>query len=142
MAGSWTRDEVADMKPVRTSAFVDAVPNDGRGRRLPLTSLRLRVRNLFLYVAAEIHCNGMSGRQAAEWLHKKLGRYRECAWRGDRDEERCPPRLVGRVEALMWCVLKCSDRVPGERLIRLVLARGNLPTDYSLPTRRDPFDHR
>ena len=89
-----------------------------------MTLLHLSVRDHFLRAAADIHCTGMSDRAAAAWLHKKLARYRECAWRRDRVETWCPPRLAGRIEALMWSVLKCSDRVASERLIRNVLADG------------------
>ena len=111
------------MKPHRPSIFADAVPLDGRGHRLPLTLLHLSVRDCFLRAAADIHCAGMSDRAAAAWLHKKLCRYRECAWHRRRAEASCPPRLAGRIDGLLWCVLKCSDRVVSEELIRKVLAR-------------------
>ena len=79
---------------VRTADLTNAVPvDDGRGRRTPLTLLHLSVRDHFLRAAADIHCTGMSDRQAAAWLHKKLARYRECAWQRDAPEECCPPRL-------------------------------------------------
>jgi len=94
----------------------------GPGHRTPMTLLHLTVRDLFLRLAAEIHCARMSDRQAAEWLHKKLVRYRECAWQRDRVEEECPPKLYGRVEGLLWAALKCSDRLVGVGLIRKVLA--------------------
>ena len=87
-----------------------------------MTLLYLSVRDHFLRAAADIHCTGMSDRQAAAWLHKKLARYRECAWQRDRVEECCPSRLAGRVDGLMWCVLKCSDRVVSEMTIRRALA--------------------
>jgi hypothetical protein len=109
------------MKPHRPSIFADAVPV-GRGHRTPMTTLRLTVRDLFLRAAAEIHCIGMSDRQAAEWLHKKLSRYRECAWRRDQNEALCPPRLAGRVNGLLWAALKCSDRLVSERTIRRKLS--------------------
>jgi hypothetical protein len=114
----------ADMRPHRPSVFADALPV-GRGHRLPMTLLHLTVRDHFLRAAAEIHCTGMSDRAAAAWLHTKLARYRECAWRRECAEEQCPPRHAGRVEALLWSVLKCSDRLVSERLIRCVLARSS-----------------
>jgi hypothetical protein len=114
--------EVADVRPHRASVFADATPLDGRGRRTPLTLLQLSVRDHFLRAAADIYCTGMSDRQAAAWLHKKLARYRECAWQRDRVEECCPSRLAGRIDALMWCVLKCSDRLVSEMTIRRALA--------------------
>ena len=46
------------MKPVRASAFADAVPVDGRGRRTPLTLLHLSMRDHFLRTAAGIYCTG------------------------------------------------------------------------------------
>jgi hypothetical protein len=109
------------MKPDRPSMFGDAAPV-GPGHRLPMTLLHLTVRDLFLRAAAEIHCKGLSDRQAAEWLHKKLSRYRECAWQRDCFEEQCPQRLYGRVNGLLWAALKCSDRVVSERTIRRALA--------------------
>jgi hypothetical protein len=111
------------MKQVRPSTFSDAMPLDLRGRRLPMTLLRLDVRDAFLRLAADIHCTGLSGRQAAMLLHVRLGRYREGAWRRDQILDAVPPRLAGRIDGLMWCVLKCRDHVPSVRLIRLVLAR-------------------
>jgi hypothetical protein len=95
----------------------------GPGHRLPMTLLHLTVRDGFFRLAAEIYCTGMSDRQAAAWLHTKLSRYRSGAWRRDRSEKLVPRRLAGRVDALMWCVLKCSDRLVSERLIRMVLGR-------------------
>jgi hypothetical protein len=70
-----------------------------------MTLLHLTVRDCFLRLAAEIHCAGMSDRQAAAWLHSKLSRYRAGAWWRDRVEPECPPRLYGRVNGLMWAVL-------------------------------------
>lgn len=117
------------MKPHRSSAFDDAAPADYRGKRLPMTLLHLTVRDLFLRAAAEIHCTGMSDRAAAAWLHKKLGLYRVCAWRRDFAETECPPRLYGRVNGLMWAVLKCSDCAVSERTIRRKLS-----PNYSWPS--------
>jgi hypothetical protein len=110
---------------VQRIGLTHAVRIDGRGRRTPLTVLRLSVRDHFLQAAADIYCTGMSDRAAAAWLHKRLARYRECAWRRDRALGECPPRLAGRINAVMWCVLKCSDRLVSERLIRAVLSRSS-----------------
>jgi hypothetical protein len=110
------------MKPVFRADLTNAEPADYRGKRLPLTLLHMTVRDHFLRAAAEIHCTGMSDRQAAEWLSQRLARYRETAWQRDRVEEECPQRLYGRVNGLLWAVLKCSDRLVGVELIRKVLA--------------------
>ena len=109
--------------PIRSSNLARAAPLDGRGRRLPLTLLHLTVRNCFLRAAAEIHCSGMSGRQAAAVLHTRLSRYRSGAWRRDASEPLVLPRLVGRLDGWLWCVLKVHDRLVSERLIRAVLSQ-------------------
>jgi hypothetical protein len=88
-----------------------------------MTLLHLRVRDLFLRLAAEAYCAGMSNSAAAEWVHRKISRYRACAWQRDRVAETVPPRLTGHVNGLLWCVLKCRHRVPSARLIRLALSR-------------------
>ena len=93
------------MKPLRHPL----VP-DGRGHRTPQTLPFIDERDTLLREAADRFCVGMSDRQAAAMLHAKLARYREGAWRRDRSEALCPPRLAGRIDALMWMVLTVSDR--------------------------------
>jgi hypothetical protein len=115
------------MKQDRPSMFADAPV--GPGHRLPMTTLHLTVRDHFLRAAAEIHCGGMSGHQAAAWLHKRIGIYRSGGWQRDRTLSECPLRLYGRVEGLIWAALKCCDNVPSARTIRRKLS----PV-YSWPT--------
>jgi hypothetical protein len=112
------------MRPHRLSIFDNATPV-GPGHRLPMTLLQLRVRDLFLRLAAEAHCTGMSNTAASEWLHQRLARYNECGWQRDRVAETVPLRLAGHLNGLLFCVLKCRDRVPSARLIRLVLSRAS-----------------
>jgi hypothetical protein len=111
------------MKEVRSADLSGAVAVDGRGRRSPMLLLHLTVRDLCLRAAAIIYCQQMSHRRAAEWLHQRLSRYQTGSWRRDRFAEQCPQRHRGRVEAMMWRTLRCSDRVVGEEHIRKVLAR-------------------
>jgi hypothetical protein len=111
------------MKPVMRIEVTHAEPLDGRGHRSPADILARDERDHFLRAAADRFCTGMSDRAAATHLRAKLARYRENGWRRDRSNALCPPRLAGRIDALMWCVLKVRDQVPSERLIRLVLAR-------------------
>ena len=96
----------------------------GPGHRSAETLLRLDERDRYLREAASRFCIGMSDRAAAAVLFTKLARYREGAWRRDASEALCPVRHRGTVTQFLWMVLKCRDAVPGERLIRLVLARG------------------
>jgi hypothetical protein len=106
------------MKQHRPSEFIS-----GPGHRTPATMLALDERDRYLRAAADRYCFGMRDNAAADYLHAKLSRYASTAWQRDRVEALCPPRLAGRIEALLWCALKSRDHVPSERLIRLVLAR-------------------
>ena len=96
---------------------------DGRGKRTPSTMLAIDERDQFLRVAADRFCVGMSDRAAATMLRTKLTRYQTGAWRRDRVEALCPARHRGRIDELLWCVLKVRDAVPSERTIRAALAR-------------------
>ena len=111
------------MKHVRTIEVTRAVQIDGRGHRSYELELRLSERNHFLREAARLHCVGMSDRQAAEFLRTKLSRYHSGAWRRHQAENLMPPMLEGRVEAWCWRILRCRDTIPGDRLLRGVLAR-------------------
>jgi hypothetical protein len=116
--------EGSDMKPHQASAFAGALPV-GAGHRTPADMLSRNERDHFLREAARRHCVGMSDRQAAAWLHTKLSRYRENAFRRDRSEALCPARHRGTITELLWCVLKVRDSLPSERLIRLVLSQSS-----------------
>ena len=117
-----TGSEAEAMRPHRASAFADATPVDGRGRRSPGDVLARAVRDHLLRIAADRFCAGMSDRAAAKHLHTKLSRYRAGAWRRDRSEALCPARHRGTVNELMWLVLKIRDAIPGDRMIRAALA--------------------
>jgi hypothetical protein len=93
----------------------------GRGKRTPATLLTLDEPDRFLIEAAR-HFPGASDRDIARRLRIALLRYREGAWRRTRVEALCPPRHAGRLDGVLWCLLKVADRVPSERLIRAVLA--------------------
>jgi len=83
--------------------------------------LELDERNAYLIEAAR-HFTG-SDREIARRLRSRLLIYQQGAWRRDRAELRCPPRHAGRLEAVLWCLLRVRDYVPSERLIRMSLAR-------------------
>jgi hypothetical protein len=102
--------------PVRLHQF-------GPGHRTPATLLMLDERDRYLRSAAELYCDGMSRRRAAEWLEGRLKRYFLGAWRRDRESLQVPGRLENSVEALCWMMLKCKPTVVSEELIRKVIAR-------------------
>jgi hypothetical protein len=77
-----------------------------------------------LRLAAERHFSGLSHRQAAEAMGAKLTRYREGGWRRDRAEDLCPARHHGRIEALLFEVLRVRDANVSARTIRKALAGG------------------
>jgi hypothetical protein len=110
------------MKPLHASAFADAAPIAGRGRRSPQTLLLIDERDRYLREAAR-HFEGLSDREAARRIRTALMRFREGAWRRLRTEALCPESLKGRLEGVLWCVLKVRDYVPSERLIRAALGR-------------------
>src|ERR1700741_2564380 len=93
----------------------------GAGHRTPQTLLLLDERDKMLIEARNLYCVGMSTNAAADYLHAKLSRSGSTAWQCDRVEDRCPPRLAGRLDALLWYALKSHDHAPSARLIRLVL---------------------
>ena len=94
-----------------------------RGKRSAETVEALARRDALLRQAAAEFCAGMPHYVAAEILHQKLLRHSTSAWRRDRTEAELPPRLAGRLDALLWQILKARDHVPGAPLIATVLAR-------------------
>lgn len=109
------------MKQHPFSAFADAVPVDGRGRRTPATLLRLDERDSLLREAAQFYL-GASDREIARRLRSSLSLYRGGRWRRDRSEALCPPRYAGKVAAALWRLLKVHDAIPSEMTIRRALA--------------------
>jgi hypothetical protein len=95
---------------------------DGRGRRTPRVRLALDERNALLIEAAQFF-PGCSDREVARLIRTALLRFQLGSWRRDRSEALCPPRHAGRLDAVLWCLLKIRDAIPSERLIRLVLSR-------------------
>ncbi len=104
------------MRPIRHPLV------SGPGHRTPATLLAIDERDRYLREAAAF-CAGMTDAAAAAYLRERLCRYRSAGWRRDYAENLCPPRLAGRIDAVLWKVLKVKDSIPSERLIRLVLAR-------------------
>jgi hypothetical protein len=54
-----------------------------------------------------------------------LLRYQTGRWQRERTEALCPPQHAGRLDALLWAILKVRDAVPSERLIRMELSRAS-----------------
>jgi hypothetical protein len=99
-----------------------AVPVDGRGHgRTPRVQLILDERDKLLIEAARRFCISMSDRAAAEYLRDALSRYREGRFRRSRAETTCPPQHRGRLDEMLWLLLKTSDHVPSIATIRRVL---------------------
>ncbi len=106
------------MKPLRHPLLPD-----GRGHRSVALLAALADRDRLLCEAAARFCVGMSGREAARYLHSALARYRAGAWQRTRVEATCPARHAGRIDELLWAILKSRDATPSETLIRAALAR-------------------
>jgi hypothetical protein len=99
--------------------------DDRRGHRLPETLAALDQRDALLCEAARRFYADTSHRQAAIRLRTALARYECSAWRRERIAITCPSRHAGKLEASCWRILRASDRVPSESLIRQILARGS-----------------
>jgi hypothetical protein len=111
------------MKPLQPIELTHAEPVDGRSHgRTPQTMLLLDERDALLREAARRHCSGMSDRAAAKYLRDALSRYREGRFRRSRFELTCPPQHRGRLDEMLWLLLKTSsDHVPSIATIRRVL---------------------
>jgi hypothetical protein len=83
--------------------------------------LAIDERDQFLRAAAAHFCVGMSERAAATMLRTKLTRYQTGPWRRDRFEALCPARHRGRIDELLWMILRVRDHVPSEMTIRRAL---------------------
>jgi hypothetical protein len=110
------------MRPLRHSAFANAVPIDGRGHRRPETLAAIDRRDVLIAEAATVFFSTASANEAAHRLHTALARYESGAWRRERSMDACPPRHTGRLAAYCWQILRARDRVPSARLIRSILA--------------------
>lgn len=94
---------------------------DGRGHRLPSTTLRLAIRDHLLREAAKFY-PGASDREVAHLIHIQLVRYRQGRFRRDRTCDVCPACHAGRLTALLWTILKVRDHVASEMTIRRAIA--------------------
>jgi hypothetical protein len=95
---------------------------DLRGHRSAETLDAIARRNSLLVEAARRFCGGMSGREAARFLRTRLLRYECGTWRRSRVETQCPARHAGRIEAVLWAILKVRDHAPSERTVRAALS--------------------
>jgi hypothetical protein len=110
------------VRPLRASAFANAAPLDGRGHRTRQTLLLISERNKLLAEAARFF-PGAFDREIARQLRTALLRYQTGAWRRTRVETTCPTRHLGRLDALLWQLLRIRDATLSERTIRAVLGR-------------------
>jgi hypothetical protein len=108
------------MRPYRASVCADATPLDGRGHRSPQTQLLIDERDALLIEARKFY-PGCSDRETARRLRIALSIYRGGRWRRDRSEATCPVQHRGKLTAVLWMILKTSDRVPGNGTIRRAL---------------------
>ncbi|MGY3131998.1 hypothetical protein ACVWZM_002680 [Bradyrhizobium sp. USDA 4501] len=88
----------------------------------------IAIRDQMLIEAAARHCAGLSSRAAARVLHQALIRYACGPWRRERTSQAMPAQRVGRLDGACWQILRCRDRVVGERQLRRVLDLARKPT--------------
>lgn len=94
----------------------------GPGERLPATRLRMAERDAALGEAAARYFGDLSIPAQAAELAAMLARYASSGWLRDRTAERPPPRHAGRIEGLLWLVLKANlGRSIGARRMQQIL---------------------
>jgi hypothetical protein len=91
---------------------------DRRGHRTPATLAAIDERDRLMSEAVAMFMPGISSRRAAHRLHDALVRYACGAWRRERAAPSCPLRHAGRIEAMLWEILRVRDHIPSERVIR------------------------
>jgi hypothetical protein len=96
-------------------------PVDGRGHRSPNTLLLLDERDRYLRTAARFY-PGCSDREIARLLRAVLVTFRNGRWRRDRVETTCPLQHRGKLQQVLWLILKTRDAIPSERTIRRALS--------------------
>ena len=94
----------------------------GAGQRSPSTLLAIDERDALL-VEAALHFSGLSQREQARRIRVALQRYQLGRWRRTRAALTSPEHR-GRLEAVLWAILKGRDYVPSERTIRAALSAG------------------
>ncbi|WP_461349877.1 hypothetical protein [Bradyrhizobium liaoningense] len=105
---------------MRAVDVADAEPTSlrGPGRRTPNTRATIFIRDTLLVEAALLFHRGVSNSAAAAAIHRRLALYRAGGWRRHRADEQLPTALVGKIEELLWHLLKQHDALPSERTIR------------------------
>ena len=112
------------MKPHPASAFADAVPVDGRGRRSNHTMILIRARATLLRMAAT-YFPASSDRESAHRLRAALSQYHSGRWRRDRTLAACPPQYADSYRMVFFAIFTMHDHVPGDRVVRAALAARN-----------------
>ena len=79
-------------------------------------------RDALLIEIARRFYSGLSDRETAHRLRSRLLIYRNGRWRRTCSELKSPHDPES-LDAAFWCLLRIKDAIPGERLIRYVLAR-------------------
>jgi hypothetical protein len=112
----------ADMRPVHPADLTNAAPVDGRNHgRTPAVRLVLDERNNLLAEITRRFYGGLSHRETAHRLRSRLLIYRNGPWRRTCSELTCPAAHRGRLDEMLWLLLRTSDRVPSIATIRRVL---------------------
>jgi hypothetical protein len=94
-----------------------------RGHRRPETLAAIDERDRLMGEAVARFMPGESSRGAARRLHEALERFSAGAWRRERGASSCPPRHAGRIEAVLWEILRARDHVPSVGTIRAAIGR-------------------
>ena len=106
------------MKPIG-KAEIDKMM-ERRGKRKPDTLRAIATRDTLLRLAAR-SIDG-SARVKARRLHSVLLRFRSGPWRRLQAEAACPDQYRGKIEEVLFVILRTRDAVPSFCTIRNALA--------------------
>lgn len=97
------------MKPLHKDE-IDKALEPRRGKRKPTTLWIIDTRDRLLRMMARCFFAGLTERQASVAIVAKVEQYRNRgAWRRDRLEATCPARHHGKLEEIMFTLLKIRD---------------------------------
>jgi hypothetical protein len=92
------------------------------GQRSWRMQLAIARRDNLLHAAAKkFYPNEHIGSQA-EQISEALYRYAAGAWLRERGLEECPRRYVGRIQELLWAIMKTHPQTLSSRRIRFILS--------------------
>ena len=120
-------DGIAAYRAGRVPTLEDALGlRPGPGQRSAPTRAIMAERDQWIRQAAADHFPGPSTSRQARQLHTAIDRYAASSWRHDKESTRCPRRLTGTINAVVWEILSLDGRVLCFERIRKILVMSSV----------------